>query len=182
MKYLRSINELFNNIDNNDNNEPKVGDYVVVKFSEDENSMRVLGITISVKPVLENSIGRIEKIHTYSYFIKFGETTWNINKNDVYDLELYENFNHRLKKYFIDDMTILNNRYYLFMVDNQDGNNLSLTKMMAYDFKEGFIELVIEDEKYNLELSDFIIIYESDDFEEITEHFKMLADVKKYNL
>jgi hypothetical protein len=28
-------------------------------------------IQTSVKPVLENSIGRIEKIHTYSYFIKF---------------------------------------------------------------------------------------------------------------
>jgi hypothetical protein len=98
------------------------------------------------------------------------------------NLELYENFNHRLKKYFIDDMTILNSRYYLFRVDNQVGNNLSLTKMMVYDFIEGFLELVIEDEKYDLELSDFIIIYESDDFEEITEHFKMLADVKKYNL
>lgn len=53
-------------------------------------------IQTSVKPVLENSIGRIEKIHTYSYFIKFGSTTWNINKDDVYafsanreDLEFY---------------------------------------------------------------------------------------------
>jgi hypothetical protein len=71
MKYLRSINELFNNGDNTLQSEPKVGDYVVVKFSEDENSMRALGINISIKHSLENAIGRIDTYIFVFYKIWF---------------------------------------------------------------------------------------------------------------
>jgi hypothetical protein len=99
------------------------------------------------------------------------------------NLELYENFNHRwLKKYFIDDMSrSVSPRYYLFRVDNQSEASLKLTKMMAYDFEIGIIHLNIDDEKYELELKDFIIIYESDDYDDVENYF-MLVDSKKYNL
>ena len=94
-------------------------------------------------------------------------------------------FPREIKKYFIDDMSgTAQPNYFLFRVDKQKRDQLKVTKLYTYHIETQRLEKIMHftNEKYDLDLSEFKIIFESDSLKEVKDYLVMLSDTKKYNL
>lgn len=110
----------------------------------------------------------------------------------IYNEDKNNNFSHRYvgKLYFIDDdcgmESFTDHTLFIWkfidIMDEDDDDRLLLSKLYHWNSMEGMVDSTDDWAQYTLSPSAFNIIYESDDFDDIYEHFLMLVESQKYNL